>query len=45
VLVVEDNPLIRLSTAEYLEDAGFGVIEAASAGEALAVLVAAAMPP
>lgn len=38
VLIVEDDPLIRWSGAETLEDAGFEVLEAGSAAEALALL-------
>ena len=40
VLVVEDEPLIRLSLVADLEDAGFGVYEAAGADEALRLLSA-----
>jgi CheY-like chemotaxis protein len=40
VLVVEDDTLVRLGVIEGLEDAGFGVIEAGSADEAIAVLEA-----
>ena len=40
VLIVEDDPLIRWSGAETLADAGFDVLEAASADEALEVLEA-----
>lgn len=40
VLIVEDDPLIRWSGAETLEDAGFDVLEAANADEALAMLEA-----
>lgn len=40
VLVVEDEPLLRLFVAELLLDAGFRVIEAASAAEALTILSA-----
>jgi DNA-binding NtrC family response regulator len=40
VLLVEDEPLIRLFLAELLEDAGFRVVEAANAVEALVVLEA-----
>jgi DNA-binding response OmpR family regulator len=36
VLLVEDEPLIRLVTAETLGDAGFVVEEAANAAEAMA---------
>lgn len=40
VLVVEDEVLIRLCLVADLEDAGFGVYEAASADEALRLLSA-----
>ena len=40
VLLVEDEPLIRLFVAELLEDAGFKVVEAANATEALVILEA-----
>jgi CheY-like chemotaxis protein len=38
VLLVEDELLLRWPTGEYLRDAGYRVIEAASATEAIAVL-------
>ncbi|MDM9625391.1 response regulator [Rhizobium sp. S152] len=38
VLVVEDEPFIRLSLADILEDAGYAVIEAGSVLEAVGVL-------
>jgi len=38
VLVVEDEPFVRMIAAEGLEDAGFNVIEAATADEALRIL-------
>src|SRR3712207_5427850 len=38
VLVVEDEPLIRMHAAILLEDEGFEVIEAATARAALAIL-------
>jgi CheY-like chemotaxis protein len=38
VLLVEDEPLVRLFMAELLVDAGFRVVEAANADEALTVL-------
>jgi DNA-binding response OmpR family regulator len=38
VLLVEDELLLRWPAAEYLRDAGYRVIEAATASEAIAVL-------
>jgi CheY-like chemotaxis protein len=38
VLVVEDEGLIRLDTADTLRDAGFKVVEAADASEALDIV-------
>ncbi|WP_196260357.1 response regulator [Pelagibacterium limicola] len=38
VLVVEDDPLVRLDMALALSDAGFAVIEAGSADEAIDIL-------
>jgi CheY-like chemotaxis protein len=38
VLVVDDEPLIRMNAADMLLDAGFGVLEAGDAAEALHVL-------
>ena len=38
VLVVEDEPLIRMDAVAMIEDAGFDVIEAANADEAIAFL-------
>ena len=38
VLLVEDEPLVRLVTADILMDAHFRVIEAADAAEALRIL-------
>lgn len=38
VLVVEDEPLIRMDIADHLRDLGFEVAEAANATEALLVL-------
>ena len=38
VLLVEDDHLVRAFTAELLDDAGFAVVEARNAREALAVL-------
>ena len=40
VLVVEDHPLIRTAALAFLETAGFEVIEASSADEAIQVLEA-----
>lgn len=42
VLLVDDEDLVRLSTADLLTEIGFNVIETASAEEALAVLRAGA---
>jgi DNA-binding response OmpR family regulator len=44
ILLVEDEPLISLVTAESLGDAGFVVEEASSAAEAMAKLKAATVP-
>ncbi|MFG1397085.1 response regulator [Roseixanthobacter pseudopolyaromaticivorans] len=38
ILVVEDEPLVRLVIAEALRDQGFRVVEAASAEEAILAL-------
>jgi DNA-binding NtrC family response regulator len=38
VLLVEDEPLVRMTAVDELEDAGFRVIEAANADVALKVL-------
>lgn len=38
VLVVEDEALIRMTVVEALEDAGFDVVEAASADEAVRLI-------
>ncbi len=40
VLLVEDEPLVRMATGELLRDSGFEVSEAASAEEALALFEA-----
>ena len=40
VLVVEDEVLLRMNAAETIGDAGFEVVEAANADEAIAVLEA-----
>jgi CheY-like chemotaxis protein len=42
VVVAEDEPLIRMETAEHLIDEGFEVLEARHAEEALAILAHAA---
>lgn len=38
VLVVEDEPLIRLSAVDLIEAAGFNVLEASNADEAIVLL-------
>jgi CheY-like chemotaxis protein len=38
VLVVEDEPMLRELAVEVVEEAGFAVLEAGNAGEALALL-------
>jgi DNA-binding NtrC family response regulator len=38
VLVIEDEPLIRMTVADDLQDAGFKVIEAGNADEGLRLL-------
>jgi DNA-binding NtrC family response regulator len=38
ILVVEDEPFIRMSTVATLEDAGFWVLEAQNSAEALDIL-------
>ena len=38
VLVVDDEPVIRMATVQHLEEAGFAVREAASAFQAIVVL-------
>jgi CheY-like chemotaxis protein len=38
VLIVEDEPLVRIGAVNIIEDAGFEVIEAASADEAIGIL-------
>jgi len=40
VLLVEDEPLVRMAAADDLQEAGFHVLEAANADVALAVLEA-----
>jgi CheY-like chemotaxis protein len=38
ILIVEDEPLVRLCAVQTIEDAGYEVIEAANADEAIAIL-------
>lgn len=38
VLIVEDDPIIRMDAVMMIEDAGLDVIEAANADEAIAIL-------
>jgi len=38
ILIVEDEPLIRLALSEHLQDLGFQVLEAATAAEATALM-------
>jgi CheY-like chemotaxis protein len=38
VLVVEDDPLLRMLAVEFLKDAGFETLEAADADQAIAIL-------
>ncbi len=38
VLVIEDDAMIRMLTAEYIEDAGSEVLEAANADDAVRIL-------
>lgn len=40
VVVVEDDPLVRMNAVMLVEDGGFTVLEAASADEAIALLEA-----
>ena len=40
VLVVEDEPLVRIDISDQLQDLGFKVLEAANAAEAVDMLVA-----
>ena len=40
VLVVEDEPLVRMFAVDFVEDAGFDVVEAADANQAVAILEA-----
>lgn len=38
VLIVEDEPLLRMDAVDFIEDAGFEVVEAAHADAAIAIL-------
>ncbi len=38
VLIVEDEPIVRMSACDMVEDAGYTAIEAADADEAIALL-------
>ncbi len=38
ILIVDDEPLIRQSAVQMIEDAGFEIIEAANADEAIRIL-------
>lgn len=38
LLIVEDDPPIRETLADYLKDAGFGIVEAENGDDALALL-------
>ncbi len=40
VLVVEDEALVRMFAVDFVEDAGFDVVEAADANQAVAILEA-----
>jgi CheY-like chemotaxis protein len=40
VLAVEDEPIVRMNMADFLDDAGFKVFEAVNADEAIALLQA-----
>ena len=40
ILIVEDEFLLRMDSAEMIENAGFDVIQAADAEEAIAILIA-----
>jgi CheY-like chemotaxis protein len=40
ILVVEDEPLVRLALSEYLQDCGYSVIEAPTADRAAEILAA-----
>ena len=38
VLVVEDEPLLRMDAVDFLQEAGFDTVEAAHADEAIAIM-------
>ncbi|RZL18054.1 MAG: response regulator, partial [Sphingomonas sp.] len=38
ILVVEDEPLLRMFASDMVEDAGYSVVEAANATEAVSIL-------
>lgn len=40
VLIVEDEPILRMDAVDFIEEAGFEAIEAAHADEAIAILKA-----
>ena len=40
ILVVEDEPLVRIFIADFLDEAGFKVLEVANADEAVTILTA-----
>ena len=40
VLVVDDEPLVRMNTAEYLAESGFRVVEASDGAQAIEALLA-----
>ena len=45
VLVVEDDPLVLISAVAMIEDAGYEVLEASNADEAIALLEAQPADP
>jgi CheY-like chemotaxis protein len=38
VLIVEDEPILRMNAVDFIEEAGFQVVEAADADEAIQIL-------
>ena len=38
ILIVDDEPLIRLALSDFLQEGGFKVLEAANAGEAIVMI-------